>query len=143
MKRSIYQETKRALIRKEKGHVSKYIIGPKGLSSKYEKELMSAWPWEAGVLGVLQHHLQIFLSDIFNVYHDASCTKLSHSRQPQMTFFSPFFKTFFRKIISDVSLEENCSLNVCIHRINLHEGSTHSIKQYCYQKKTWDQKLIL
>ena len=31
------------------------------------------------------------LSDIFNVYHYASCTKLSHSRQPQMTLFFFFF----------------------------------------------------
>ena len=42
--------------------------------------------------GGAQHPLQKNnLSDIFNVYHYASCTKLSHSRQPQMTLFFFFF----------------------------------------------------
>ena len=52
---------------------------------------MCAGPWDEGVLGVLHHPLQFFLYDICNVYHYTSFTKLSHSRQPQMTLFCVIF----------------------------------------------------
>ena len=52
-----------------------------------------------------------------------------------MTPFFFFFKTFFRKIISDVSLEENCLLIFCIHRINLMKVSHMQSNSIVTKKK--------
>ena len=85
------------------------------------------WPWEAGVLGggggggaaappakkIVWYIQCISLCFVYEIVTQPTATNYAF-------FFLLFFKTFFRKIISDVSIEENRLLTFCIHRINLH-----------------------